>query len=147
MKHIWKHCRWLPERDTAKCEIRNWSAGEQKGRALWTIKATKKNAHLLIQRGISCFYSFLALVSFLQVSPFSALFNRRINNLLLHFIRQPLLTISTGSIPWSTLHRKVLLSIFFINSLLIHTVSTNLCHPIWNPRVKSWLLRKQPGGY
>lgn len=42
MNCICKHCRWLPEQDTAKCEIRNWSAGEQRRRAPWTIKATKK---------------------------------------------------------------------------------------------------------
>lgn len=88
MKCICKHCRWLPERDTAKHKIHNWSLGEQRGRTPWAIKATKKicmfvdtkrNFLLLL---LSCFT--VALVPLLQVSPFPTLFNMRIKKHRIH---------------------------------------------------------------
>lgn len=86
-------------------------------------------------------------------SPFPPLFNMRIKKL-----RIPVTTYCSISLnshcclfqqvaTMTHASRKVLFSLFFMNSLLIHPVCTNLRHPIRNPKMNSWLLRKQVGGY
>lgn len=106
------------------------------------IKAKKKNAHLSIQIFSSPWFWFLPCQSL-----FPPLLNMRIKKLKI-----PLTTYCSISLSCrcqqvqhhDTCFQESLASLFFFNSLLIHPLGTNLCHPIWNPKMNSWLLH---GGY
>lgn len=103
----------------------------------YMIKAKKKctfvNTNL-------CFT--LIQVSSMQVS-FPPLLNMKIKK-----PRIPLTTYCSISLSYQfqqaqyhdTCFQESLSSLFFFNSLLIHLPSTNLCHPIWNPKMNSWWL-------
>lgn len=123
-------------------EWANHLQGWQRGRIPMYDKGKEKKCTFV---NTNLFFA-LILVPSMQVS-FPPLLNMRIKKLKI-----PLTTSCSISLSCrcqqvqhhDTCSQESLASLFFFNSLLIHPLGTNLCHPIWNPKMNSWLLH---GGY
>ena len=113
-----------------------------------TFGDAKRNFLLLF---LSCFTT--ALILSMQVSPFPTLLNMRIKKLRAPLTTCCSLSLNSQCCPFQrvqyhdTCFQESLAFLIFHEFTLHSPVSTSLCRLIQNPRMDSWLLRKQVAGY